>query len=150
MCINGCAEEWVESSRAMPWWITILFCRKKYPIWRNSPPNLKFWAKSTTNKRWILGGSSPADLHWICPSFWGLESGHYGWRCWKNQGRRKNWGQKWGPKSELLNLFDLPLILFGFLYYYLKLFYCIEAYSDGCNNRGGLFRTPMVFYFILA
>ncbi len=77
----------VESSGAVPWWITILLPRKKYPIWRNfAPPNLKCWAKRTTNKRWILGASSP-ESHWICPSFWGPRLKCP--RCWKNQGEGK-------------------------------------------------------------
>jgi hypothetical protein len=89
MCINGCADEQVESSRAVPWCITILLRRTKYPIWRNALPNLKFWAKSTTNKRWILGGSSP-ESHWICPSFWGLDSGALLPKVLKKAGEAKN------------------------------------------------------------
>jgi hypothetical protein len=136
-------------ARAVPWWITILLRKKKYPIWRNAPPNLKFWAKSTTNKRWILGVSSPKS-HWICPSFWGLDSCHYCPRCWKNQGRKKELGAKVGTKigaSELVG--SSPDFVWVFVLLFEALLLHWGIYSDGYTNRGGLFRPPMVWYFIL-
>lgn len=107
-----------------------------------------------TNKRWILGGSSP-ESHWICPSFWGLDSGPLLPKVLKKAGEgkknKKIGGKSGGQNRSFWTCLIFPWFGLGFYIIIWSSFTALGHKVMDTTTTEVAFSDPhgILFYFIL-